>query len=129
MEHVPAATSATEAPETVQTAGVVEAKLTASPELAVALTVNAALFTCRLLRAAKLIVCAAGFTAKLRLTVGAGPNIPFPAWLAVIEHVPPPTMVTTPPETAQTLDVVEVKLTAKPELAVALIVNGAAPKT
>ena len=39
IEQVPAATSVTELPATVQTAAVVEAKLTGSPELAVALIV------------------------------------------------------------------------------------------
>jgi hypothetical protein len=41
--QVPRATSVTVAPDTVQTADVVEVKLTASPEEAVALTVNGAL--------------------------------------------------------------------------------------
>jgi len=49
----------------------------------------------------------------------------------VIEH-PPPAMIVTVlplvPEVVHTEVVVEVKLTAKPELAVALTVNGAAPK-
>jgi hypothetical protein len=38
MVHVPALTSVTVTPDTVQTEEVVEAKLTANPELAVALT-------------------------------------------------------------------------------------------
>jgi hypothetical protein len=42
MLQLPAITRVTVVPETVQTSGVVEAKLTASPELAVALTVNGA---------------------------------------------------------------------------------------
>jgi hypothetical protein len=40
MVHVPAATSVTVAPDTVHTDEVVEAKLTANPELALAPTVN-----------------------------------------------------------------------------------------
>ena len=52
----------------------------------------------------------------------------FPAWLAVIEHEPPATIVTVLPETVQTDVVVEAKLTARPELAVASTVNGAAPE-
>jgi len=39
---MPTATSVTVVPETVQTAGAIEAKLTARPEEAVALTVNGA---------------------------------------------------------------------------------------
>jgi hypothetical protein len=50
-----------------------------------------------------------------------------PAWLAVIEHVPTATIVTVLPDTVQTDAVVEVKLTGKPELAVAVIANGATP--
>ena len=50
-----------------------------------------------------------------------------PGWLAVIEQEPPATIVTVLPETVQTEVVVEAKLTARPELAVALTVNGAAP--
>ena len=41
MVHVPAETGFTVDAETVQTVGVVEAKVTGSPELAVALTLNA----------------------------------------------------------------------------------------
>ena len=51
-----------------------------------------------------------------------------PAWLAVIEQEPPATIVTVFPETVQTDVVFEAKLIASPELAVALIVNGATPK-
>ena len=51
----------------------------------------------------------------------------FPAWLAVIEHVPTPTIVTVVPDTIQTPVVDEAKPTERPELAVALIVNGAVP--
>jgi hypothetical protein len=50
-----------------------------------------------------------------------------PAWLAVIEHEPPATIVTALPETVQTKVVVEAKLTANPELAVAPMGNGDTP--
>jgi hypothetical protein len=50
-----------------------------------------------------------------------------PAWLAVIEQEPPPAIVTVLPDTVQTAGVVEAKLTARPELAVALTVNGDTP--
>ena len=52
----------------------------------------------------------------------------FPAWLAVIEQVPAATIVTVAVDTVQTAVVVETKLTARPELAVALIMNGDAPR-
>jgi hypothetical protein len=44
-------------------------------------------------------------------------------------QVPTATSVTVEPDTVQTGDVVEAKLTARPELAVALTVNGAVPYT
>jgi hypothetical protein len=56
MLHVPAATSVTVVPDTVQTDVVVEAKPTANPELALALTVNGAVPNTWLDKAAKLIV-------------------------------------------------------------------------
>ncbi len=46
-----------------------------------------------------------------------------PVWLAWMVHVPTETRVTVEPETVQTLMVVDAKLTARPELAVALTVN------
>src|ERR1700733_9377060 len=56
MEQVPAATSVTVTPDSVQTGAVVLAKLTGRPELAVALTVNGAAPKLRLLSAPKVIV-------------------------------------------------------------------------
>ena len=51
-----------------------------------------------------------------------------PDWLAVVEHNPPVTIVTVLTETVQTAGVADAKLTVRPELAVALIVNGETPK-
>ena len=51
-----------------------------------------------------------------------------PACDAVIEQVPTATSVTVFPETVQIPMVVEAKLTASPELAVALMAYGAVPK-
>ncbi len=106
----------------------VDAKLTASPELADAFTVNGA--------APK--VCAGNdakvmrseiplLTLKLRVTAVAAKKLPLPPWVASIEQVPPSTKVTVLSETVQTVEVVDAKLTANSELAVALTVNGAAP--
>jgi hypothetical protein len=52
----------------------------------------------------------------------------FPAWLAVMEHVPAAMIVTVLPATVQTPVVVEVKVIARPELAVALALNGDTPR-
>ena len=54
----PLATRVTVLPETAQIVGVVDAKLTGSPDDAVADTVNGGLLSDLLGRAAKLIVCA-----------------------------------------------------------------------
>src|SRR5580704_12721921 len=61
------------------------------------------------------------------VTAVAAAKLALPAWLAVIEHVPAAMMVTVLPDTVQIDGVVEVNVTANPELAVALRVNGAAP--
>jgi len=68
MVQVPTVTSVTLAPETVQTLVVVEAKLTARPEEAVALTVNGVALKERFESVPKLIVWLAFDTVKLRLT-------------------------------------------------------------
>jgi hypothetical protein len=64
IEQEPSATMVTVLPAAVQTAGVVEAKLTARPELAVALTVNGETSRLTLLSAPKVMVCDAGLTVK-----------------------------------------------------------------
>jgi hypothetical protein len=64
IEHVPAARIVTVLPETVQTEGVVEAKVTANPELAVALTLNGATPSVTLLNEPNEMVCAAAKTPK-----------------------------------------------------------------
>jgi len=71
IEHDPPATIVTVlplVPEVVQTEVVVEAKLTARPELAVALTVNGETPYVTLLSAPNVITCDAGFTVKLCVT-------------------------------------------------------------
>ncbi len=68
------------------------------------------------------------FTAKLRDTVGAALVLALPAWSASMVQVPAVTKVKAPPEViVQTPVVDEVKLTVKPEVAVALSV-GVVPK-
>jgi hypothetical protein len=65
---VPAARIVAVFPETVQMDGVVEVKVTVSPELAVALRVIGPEGRVTLLNGAKVIVCDAAFTVKLRET-------------------------------------------------------------
>jgi hypothetical protein len=59
IEQVPGATRVTDAPATVQTAAVVDAKLTASPELAVAVSARGVVLRLTLLSDANVIVCEA----------------------------------------------------------------------
>lgn len=49
-----------------------------------------------------------------------------PAWLARMEQVPLATIVTVLPDMVHTEEVVDAKLTGRPEEAVALTVNGVA---
>ena len=51
-----------------------------------------------------------------------------PACVAWIVHGPTETSVTVATDTVQTAEVVEAKLTTRPDVAVALSVNGAVPK-
>jgi hypothetical protein len=78
MEHAPIAKMLTVLPDTVQTSGVVEAKLTVSPEVAVAEIANGAAPKLTLLSAGNVIVCVAGFTVILRGTEGAAAKLALP---------------------------------------------------
>ena len=57
----------------------------------------------------------AGVTSKVRVTSGAGFQLPSPAWLAVIEQVPTATRVAAVPETVQTDSLFEANETGRPE--------------
>jgi len=70
MVHVPVAKKLAVVPETVQTLVVVEAKLTAKPELAVAESARGVPMVW-VLGAAKVMVCASPLTGKLCATCGA----------------------------------------------------------
>ena len=68
-----------------------------------------------------------GNTWKVRVTGIAARYRALPAWLAWIEQGPAVSSVTVLPVTVQTSGVVEAKLTGRPELDVALTLNGASP--
>jgi hypothetical protein len=127
--QVPVLIGVTIVPDTVHTVVVVEAKFTARPELAVALTVNAPALTA-LGEAGwvKLMVWLAFDTVKLRLTGVAAAQFVLPAWVAWRLQVPAVSSVTELPDTVHTVGVVEARFTAKLELAVALTVNGTVVK-
>ncbi len=125
MLQVPEATNVAVVPDTVQTAVLLEAKLTASPEVAVAFKLSG-VPTCCALIVPKVMVCALGaaFTVKLCVTGVAAEYVVLPACEAVMLQVPGATNVTALPDTVQTPVVVEAKLTVKPEVAVAESVSG-----
>jgi hypothetical protein len=122
--HVPVATNVTDEPATVHTAGVVEEKVTASPDDAVALTVTGDCANVLFASVPNVIVCAAWLTVKFCCTDGAGLYVPLPAWSACTVHVPAASNVTDEPATVHTAGVVDEKVTASPDDAVALTVTG-----
>ena len=63
------------------------------------------------------------------MTAGAAEKFPLPACVAWTVQGPADTSVTVDPDTVQTDPVSEAKLTANPEVAVALTVKGALPNT
>ena len=73
------------------------------------------------------IVALALATLKLRSTGGAAPYVPLPAWSAWIVQVPAAAMWTVVPATLQTPEVSELKVTVRPDDAVALTVKSASP--
>jgi hypothetical protein len=127
MVQVPAATSVTVVPDTVQIPVVWELKVTVNPEEAVALTANGAAPRTRAESAPNVIVCEACVTWKLWSTGVAAAYVLLPACDARMVQAPPAISVTVAPDTVHTPVVREPKLTANPELALAMSVNGAAP--
>lgn len=125
--QVPTAASATVAPEMAQTEGVAEAKLTARPDDAVAATVNGGVPKARFESAPKVMVWLSCVTWKLWFTGVAAAQSALPACAALIVHVPTAASVAVVPDTVHTAGVVDPKVTASPEDAVALTVNGALP--
>jgi len=126
MAQVPMANRFTVFPETAQMDGVVEARLTGRPDEAVALTAMDVTPETWLGTAAKVMVCWAMVTAKVCADAGAAAYALFPAWVAVMPQVPMARRVTRFPETEQIVEVVEAKLTGRPDEAVALKLSGPA---
>lgn len=126
-EQLPAATRVSVLPLTVHTAGVVDAKDTGRPEVALATKAGAATPRVWLPDDAKLMLCEAAATLKVLDTVGAAAKVELPGWLALRLQLPAATKVRVLPVTAHTPGVVEAKLTASPELAVADRAAGVVP--
>lgn len=126
--HVPADTKVSAVPATVQTAGVVDTKLTGKPDEAVATSAPAAVPMVLLPGEVKVMVCAAVDTVKVCVTAVAGLKLALPAWLADTVQEPAATRVSVVPLTVQTPGVVDARVTGKPELAVATRAAGVLPK-
>ena len=128
MVQVPGASNTMEdplGPVVEQMDGVCEVNCTKSPELAVAPIENPDSASERPARLPNVIVCCALCTLKNCVTAVAGAKTALPSWLATIVQTPVATMDTVLPEMEQTFCVVEVNVTASPELAIAAMENGA----
>jgi hypothetical protein len=125
--HVPAIVIFAVVPVTVQIVGVVDAKLTVSPELAVAVSGTEAPINCAAI-GLNVMVCGTSVTEKLCETVVAAAYVALPACAACSVQVPTAFMVAVVPATVQIVVVVEVMVTVSPELAVA-VSGTAAPIT
>jgi hypothetical protein len=132
--QVPAAIPVTVVPEIVHTEDVVEVSVTARPEVTVAVTAPVA-GRVILDGTVKVIVWPPFPKVIFCITCGAALYVVFPDWLPKIVQMPAATPVTVPPLTVQTVGVVDVNVTARPEVAVALTVPlvptvtvGAVPK-
>lgn len=128
MVQVPTATRVRLVPLVVHTAGVVDANETSRPRLEVAARAGAAVPRVWLPGPVKVMVCTAGATLNERTTGAAAENTVLPAWLAVTLQLPTLMRLSTVPLTVQTVGVVELKLTARPEVAVATRAAGCTPR-
>jgi hypothetical protein len=103
---------------------VVEVKVTVSPDVAEAVRFTGVVEYTTSAGLVNAIVCVAAATLKLLVTEGAAVQFASPGWSAAIEQVPTVTSVTEVPVTVQMAGVVELKLTVRPEVAVAPMVTG-----
>jgi hypothetical protein len=130
--QLPAAKDVNTLPVTVHTDGVVLAKTTGRPELALAVSDIVAPTVCGP-GEAKVIVCAVGMTPELGATVNvlvtltAALYVAFPLWFALRLQVPDASNTKVLPLTVQTTGVLDVIETARPELEVATNAGVAKP--
>jgi len=125
--QVPALRRLAVAPDSVQTVGVLDTRVTGRPDEAVAMTGNAGVPKGTFGSGPKAMVWVPCVTWKVWLTAGAAAKMPLPACVAWTVQVPTAASVTVVPDSVQAAGVMEAKLTVKPEDAVAFTVNGAAP--
>ena len=116
---MPPISSLTDSPETVQTVCVSDASETARPELDVADTLIVDAAYSGPTTDGRVMVWS-WRTIKLVPTGGAAAKVALPACVTSIEQVPKASMVAVLPATLHTVGVVDLKDTARPELAVAV---------
>lgn len=127
MVQLPADTSVSAVPLTVHTELVLEANCTLRPDEAVAESAAGVVPMVLLPGEAKLILCVACATVKLRLTDGAALYVLLPACEALMLQVPADTSVSVLPLTVQTKGVLELNSTPRPDVAVADRAGGVVP--
>ena len=113
--QVPVRCSVTSPPATVHTAVVAEANDTVNPDVDDAVTLKVAADHVRSAGATNVMVCGSSTTANERTTGAAADQYALPACVAVSEHVPPATRVTTPVRTVHTAAVVLATDTVSPD--------------
>ena len=127
MEQTPAETSVTLAPDTVQIPLELLVKLTASPDVAVAVNPTGPAVKAVSAGCGNVITLVLAVTLNVLVTAAAAAKVASPACEAVIEQPPTETSVTLVPDTVQTAAELLVKLTGSPEVAVAVRLTGPEP--
>lgn len=122
--QLPTLSSVKVLPLTVQTAGVLELKVTGKPDVELATSAAGVLPRVWLPGEMKVMVCAATTTVKERDTDVAASKLALPAWLALTVQVPTLSSVRLAAAVVHTAGVLETKVTVKPELALATSAKG-----
>jgi hypothetical protein len=127
MVHVPAATSVTAPPDTVQTDVVCEVKVTGRPDDVLPVIVNGAVPNTWFERGQKMMLWPPSVTWNPWFTGVAAAQFALPACAAWRVQAPADTSESVDPDTVHTAGVVEEKLTARPDDALALSENDTLP--
>ena len=101
MEQTPTETSVTLVPETVQIAPELVVKITARPEVAVAVRLTGPALSAVSGGCVKVTVCVPCSTLNVLVTGAATTKLVLPAWFAVMEQTPTEISVTPAPDTVQ----------------------------
>ena len=116
MSQVPAMRNEAVLPESVQTVGVTELRVTGRPELELALSASCDKAYLVPVTGVTVMLWWARCTTTTCVTGNAAPYRALPACVACRMQEPPMSNETVLPETVQTVGVVVLKLTARPEL-------------